>query len=440
MDRLNGSLSPAETVYTSPTGLPLGSVKLADFNGDGLLDIAVVNQANVTVIPNDGDGTFGPSFDVAVGSYPHALAVGDFNGDGKPDIAVTDSGYFATGSVTVALNQPDATQLVFGTQPSNAVAGTAVSPAVTVRVENQAGQVVTSDNTDRVTLSLRDTNGDSLLGNVVATVVNGVATFNNVSIQQTGTGDKLAASSGGLTTGVSAAFNVAPAALDHLSLSTPASVTAGTSFNMAVSARDKYGNLIPSYTGTVRFTTSDASTQAKVPAAYTFTSADHGVHTFSGAILVTANSNSVMTVTNTSNTAVRGQAVIDVVGGAADHLILTAPSAITAGVTFGVTIDIEDRYNNLASGYTGTVHFASTERRRGPPSRAITHSRRPMLRTMFLLGPSSRLRAIRRLRSPTSRNRPFGVARRLLSAPRPPTISASPPASFSQPECRRPSC
>src|SRR5262249_13160053 len=58
----------------------------------------------------------------------------------------------------------------------------------------------------------------------------------------------------------------------------PSSVPAGTSGTVTVTARDASGNAAPGYPGTVHFTSSDV--QAALPADYTFTAADNGVHTF----------------------------------------------------------------------------------------------------------------------------------------------------------------
>ena len=76
------------------------------------------------------------------------------------------------------------------------------------------------------------------------------------------------------------------AAASTLSLSGfPSPVTAGTPGNATVTLKDAYGNLATGYTGTIHFTSSDS--QAVLPAAYTFTAADAGVHTFTATLFRT---------------------------------------------------------------------------------------------------------------------------------------------------------
>jgi hypothetical protein len=71
--------------------LPL-SVATGDFNGDGRLDLAVVNATDrtVSILLGKSDGTFGPKADFATGNAPVSVATGDFNGDGKLDLAIVN--------------------------------------------------------------------------------------------------------------------------------------------------------------------------------------------------------------------------------------------------------------------------------------------------------------------------------------------------------------
>src|SRR5258707_15039692 len=79
-----------------PAGNSPNDICVADFNGDGIPDLAFANHEakSLTVLLGDGRGGFtpAPGSPVAVLSYPHthAVAAGDFNGDGKLDL-VTES-------------------------------------------------------------------------------------------------------------------------------------------------------------------------------------------------------------------------------------------------------------------------------------------------------------------------------------------------------------
>jgi hypothetical protein len=123
----NGDGTFAQKSTPGVGGCP-SSVAMGDFNGDGVPDLAVALNTNATGVPGtvtiligNGDGTFtqkaeGP----AVGDNPLSIAVGDFNGDGVLDLAVAntfvDSGQ--SGTVTVLLGKGDRTFTPTAVSPS----------------------------------------------------------------------------------------------------------------------------------------------------------------------------------------------------------------------------------------------------------------------------------------------------------------------------------
>ncbi|MGV3558776.1 FG-GAP-like repeat-containing protein [Larkinella arboricola] len=74
-----------------------GSIAVADFNGDSLLDLAVTHGGNfsdpyyVGVLLGKGQGEFGPITSFEVGASPQQVAVGDLDGDQRSDLVVANN-------------------------------------------------------------------------------------------------------------------------------------------------------------------------------------------------------------------------------------------------------------------------------------------------------------------------------------------------------------
>jgi len=79
------------------------SIVAGDFNGDGHVDLAVSGSNSVVVLPGNGNGTFRAAIKTPLAfSYAASLAAGDFNHDGELDLAAV-SGSLAGGFVSVLL-------------------------------------------------------------------------------------------------------------------------------------------------------------------------------------------------------------------------------------------------------------------------------------------------------------------------------------------------
>jgi len=147
---------------------------VADFNGDGHLDVTVANSGSdthgtdgsVMVLFGKGDGTFGKPMTYKLPGGPFAIAAGDLNGDGRPDIALTTNG----GSLDILINTGS------GKFKHTATYGAGFEPAgITIAPLRRAGKghqdlVVSCIEGIRVLLG----NGDGTFGNETVYSTSGI--------------------------------------------------------------------------------------------------------------------------------------------------------------------------------------------------------------------------------------------------------------------------
>jgi FG-GAP-like repeat/RTX calcium-binding nonapeptide repeat (4 copies) len=304
------------------------SVAVGDFDNNGLMDLAASSAVYTTttwgwwgywgyysysytqtdgyanVLLGHGNGTFDPAQSIWVNSTDLGdLATGDFNGDGKLDAIVADGITRVTVDPTVLLGAGDGTfKTVYhynaGSGPDAVVVGNFNSDAFPdVAVSNYYS--------GDVSVLMNDTDWRTL-------IVSGLAP----------------------------------------------STTAGEAQTFTVTARDNAGNVLPSYTGTVHFTSSDY--QADLPADYQFTAADAGVHTFT-VTLKTAGWQSVGVNDPAAQDLSAGQGISVTPAAVSKFVINSFPSSMTIGDYGYFSAAPVDAYGNWVSNYAGTVHFTSSD-------------------------------------------------------------------------------
>lgn len=101
------SASPGmfEKVLEFSAGDGPSDVYAADFDGDGYIDLALTNYLsdNVSVLENDGDGTFSPQAAIPVGTEPVSICAADVDVDGYFDLVCANSNVSGS-SVSVLIN------------------------------------------------------------------------------------------------------------------------------------------------------------------------------------------------------------------------------------------------------------------------------------------------------------------------------------------------
>ena len=111
----------------------------------------------------------------------------------------------------------------------------------------------------------------------------GVRTF-NATLKTAGTQSLTATDTRAASlTGTDGGITVKSVARIRFVLTAPASVTASVPFGLTLIVKDANGNVVTGYTGTIRFQSTDST--ASLPADYTFTAAEKGVHCFTGLVL-----------------------------------------------------------------------------------------------------------------------------------------------------------
>ena len=157
----NGDGTFTETASSPSTPPSAENLVVADFNGDGIPDLAVTSTStsSVTVLLGNGDGTFSAaSTSPQAGGSPYGIAAGDFNGDGKVDLAVTDQ-YDDT--ISILLGNGDGT-FTAGTSKHSGSSGSLITIADFNEDGNAdlaVGVIGASGSPDSVTIVLGNGNG-----------------------------------------------------------------------------------------------------------------------------------------------------------------------------------------------------------------------------------------------------------------------------------------
>lgn len=238
----NNKGSVFEVAIGSGTVTTLGSFSGSNgedpFGGPLLVDAA--GDLYGAAAGGTGSAADGAIFEVVKGSGV-ITAVTSFNGsNGEGPIAIVpegngylygvtsgggaynwnpSQGYYGDGALFSLQVSAFGPQLVFSQSPGSVTAGSTISPAVKITVENFNGSVLTGD-TSSVTLSIASGPSSSLGGTLTEPFVNGVATFNNLAINTVGSYTLLASDAADGISLISGTFMVnapaAPAAPDLL--------------------------------------------------------------------------------------------------------------------------------------------------------------------------------------------------------------------------------
>jgi hypothetical protein len=354
--------------FISSAGVTFGLQANADFNGDGIPDLV---STNGQVALGLGDGRYGDTITLPLpfGSFVAAV---DADGNGTMDVLANGAGV-PTGQAEVWFNSPGYDNRTGGavgfvvSAPTQIAAGDNASVTVTA-VDALGNPVPGFQGTVDLDFTPAGSTALNFAGQYTFTAADaGRHTFLFSNVTQAGAG-ALSVFAVGMPRATTP-LTVVPAALNKFVFAAPGSVPAGTPFAFSLTAEDRFGNAETGYTGTVHFSALANDTQAGLPADYTFTTADAGAHTFGATLFKTAGASSPFINARDVLTGVSSSDPIFVTALTPVSLNATLlPNPYTAGTGAGVAVTAVDVFGNQTSGYTGTVHFSSSDAQASLPA------------------------------------------------------------------------
>jgi hypothetical protein len=277
-------------------------------------------------------------------------------------LAASASGLTGTSSVSFAILAGNVTQLVFTVQPTSATANHQITPVVKVAGEDAGGNVVTSF-TGSVTVAFTPgtgTPGAVLGGTTTITAVNGIASFSTLFSNTAGTGYTLTATSSGLTQTASTPFDIIPGPTTRLAFTAqPTTTQVGAIITPAVdvTAEDAFGNLTPTYAGTITVTLGTNPTGATLGGT-TAVAAVNGVASF-GTLTVNKSGTGYSLAANATGLTGTSSVSFVILAGAPTQLVFTveptSPTVADHQITPAVKVAAEDALNNVVTTFSGNV-------------------------------------------------------------------------------------
>jgi hypothetical protein len=142
----------------------------------------------------------------------------------------------------------------------------------------------------------------------------------------------------------------------HFSVTAPPSVTSSIGYSVTLTALDANNNVVTGYTGTVHLSSTDPGFVNSTGDS-TLT---NGVGTFN--VVMKQAGMQTITATDTVNTSITGTSSNILASPGVPALVMvSAPATTNGGATFPVTVTMTDLFGNLATSYSGTLHFTSSD-------------------------------------------------------------------------------
>ncbi len=334
------------SVTISPTSvnLPPGGTQTFTATGTAPFTFSIpVNNSGATINSSSGLYTAGSTADVT------------------DIVRVTDS-LGGEAEATVSVQTPVASQLTFQNQPTNRIAGQTFFPSLTVQVRDQFGGIITTA-TNAISMAIGNNPGGSTLsGTLTHDAVNGVATFNDLSLNHSGIGYTLVASSGSLTPATSNSFNVTAASPAQLSFTVqPGNAVAGAAISppVQVAVQDSFGNLVTTASNPVTIAIANNPGGSTLSGTL-MRNAVGGIATFNDLSLNRTGTGYTLSVSSGTLTGATSSAFNITADAPARVAFTVQPSDTDAGaiITPAIQVSVQDQFGNFVGTATNSISIA----------------------------------------------------------------------------------
>ena len=351
----------ASTVMASPTSV------VADGSTSSTITVTLfdgfshpVSGKTVTLAQGTGSSTISPPSATTNASGVATFTVKDTKAetvtytakDSTDNVTITQ-----TAQVTFTAGTPTAANSTVTANPTSVTADGTTTSTITVTLEDAHNNPVSGK-----TVSLGQGGGSSTISPASATTsASGVATFTVKDTKAEPVIYTANDTSDAVTVTQTATVTFTPGALAKFvfaPISSPQ--TAGSAFNVTITAEDANGNTVTGFNAD--------GNNVTISSTGTLSGGSFTTPAFTNGILVqsiTITNSGSFTLTATGNAGHGGGTgtsnSFTVNPGSATHFTVSAPASATAGTPINFTVTALDAFNNTATGYLGTVRFASND-------------------------------------------------------------------------------
>lgn len=339
------------------------TVEIQDANGN----LVTTSTDNVTLAfgtdPSAGASTLGGT--VTVAAVAGVATFNDINVDkafAGYTLSATSGILTTASSASFTISPATKSQLAFYIEPTDAEYGVAINPAIDVEIQDAFGNKTTD--TDSITLAINNNpSGGTLAGTLSVAAVNGTATFNDINIDNIGSGYTLDATAGGLTTATSAGFNIIaiPTQVTFVTQPTDAYNDVNIAPAITVELRDASNNLVTNATDSVTLAFgTDASLGSGTLSGTLTVAAIGGVATFND-ISIDYVANGYTLIATSGALTIDTSSSFDINQSAPTQLaFVQQPTNTVAGVniTPALTVELRDGNGNIVPTATDNVTIA----------------------------------------------------------------------------------